>query len=394
MRACLALLLLTAGGSTLLTAGCAYYRTEEEEVEAHYQQARHLMSRGGDLERALELLDRAIELRGDRSEIFQTRGGLHRDAGRLELARNDYAEAARLNGGGPADLLVRLGTMEGELGYLDRAETALAEAIRRDPEQPEAWLQRARFRRLAGRHEEAEKDVEAARARGLHWAEPFHNEGVRLLRMQRPMEAERWFRFATEIDPLRPESWMGLGRTLLETRRPAPAAAAFAEAAALRKTDPEAFFHRGNALLAAGRHEEALAAYDRAVELDATKPAYFTGRGMVYQQEYRDPARAGAEYGRALKLDPEHPLALLNRAILYHELGRHEEAEADLRRSLARRGSTDGARLLASILNEQGKHDAAINVCLRALELCKDPAVREALDDELQRALTRRENPR
>ncbi len=375
----------------LLSAGCAYYRTEEEEVDALYRQARHLVS---DPERALGLLDRAIGLRDDRPELFEMRGGLHREAGRLERARDDYAAAVRLHGGRPADLLVRLGTAEGELGYLDRAEAALGEAIRLDPGPAEPWLQRARFRRLAGRHAEAEKDVEEARARGASWAESFHNEGVRLLRANRPLDAERCFRFATELDPLRYDSWMGLGRALLETRRPLPAERAFTEAASIRKTDAEAPYHRGNALLAAGRHEEALAAYTRAAELDATKPAYFTGRGLLFQQEYRDPARAAAEYSRALALDPDYAPALLNRATLYHELGRQEEAEQDLRRSLARRPSADGARLLASILNEQGKHEAAINVCMGALEICRDPAVRAGLDGELRRALSRRENSR
>ncbi len=378
----------------LLTAGCAYYRTEEEEVDALYRQARHVLARGDDPERAVALLDRAIGLRDDRPEILETRGGLHREAGRVELARNDYAAALRLNGGGPADLLVRLGTAEGELGFLDRAEAALGEAIRRDPGPVEPYLQRARFRRLAGRHAEADKDVETARTQGAHWAEPFHNEGVRLLRTSRPQEAERWFRFATEVDPLRYDSWMALGRSLLESRRPLLAERAYAEAASIRQADAEAPYHRGNALLAAGRHEEALAAYTRAAELDGTKPAYFTGRGIVYQQEYRDPARAGAEYERALALDPGYAPALLNRAILLHELGRHEEAESDLRRSLARRATADGARLLASILNEQGKHEAAINVCMGALEINRDPAVREGLEDELRRARARRESSR
>jgi tetratricopeptide (TPR) repeat protein len=378
----------------LLAAGCAYYRTEEEEVDAFYRQARAFIAQRRDPEQALALLDRAIALAPHRSEIVETRAGLHRETGHLEAARDDYATAARLNGGGPADLLVRLGAAEGELGFLDRAETALGEAIRQDPTHAEAYLQRARFRRLAGRPADADRDLADARSRGAAWVEPFHNEGVRLLRATRPLEAERWFRYATELDPLRSESWIGLGRALLESRRPFLAEAAFAEAAALRKTDPETHYHRGIALLAAGRQEEALQAYTRAVELDPAKPAYFTGRGMIYQQEYRDPARAAAEYDRALALDPEYPPALFNRAILLHELGRQPEAEADLRRSLSRRGSVDGARLLASILNEQGKYDVAMNVCLEAIQLCKDPAVREGLDDELRRALARKEIPR
>ena len=377
-----------------VAAGCAYYRTEQEEVEALTRQARQRIAQGRDPEGALARLNRAIAFAPDRADIFETRAGLHREHGRLEAARHDYAEAARLNGNGPADLLLRLGICEGELGYLDRAETALAEALRQDPALAEAWLQRARFRRLAGRPEEADRDVAEARARGPAWADLFHNEGVRLLHGSKPQEAERWFRFATEVDPLRFESWIGLGRTLLETRRPQLAEAAFARAASLRATDADTHYHHGNALLAAGKPEEALAAYQRATELDPTKPAYLTGRGMVVQQTYRDPARAGADYDRALELDPDYGPALLNRALLRHELGRLEEAEADVRKALARRATADGARVLASILNEQGKYDAAINVCLEALNIARDPAVREALDDELRRALARKETAR
>lgn len=377
-----------------VAAGCAYYRTEEEEVEALYRRARHLLAQGADLEGARAMLDRALGFAPERADILETRAGLHREQGRIEAARDDYAATARLNGNGPADLLVRLGACEGELGFFDRAEAALGEALRQDPGLAEAWLQRARFRRLAGRAEEADRDVAEARGRGAAWAGAFHNEGVRLLNALRPLEAERWFRFATEVDPLRSESWIGLGRALVETRRPALAEAAFAEAAALRKTDADAHYHRGNALLAAGRAEEALAAYDRAAGLDATRPAYFTARGMVVQQTHRDPARAGADYDRALALDPDYGPALFNRGLLRHELGRHAEAEDDVRKALARRATADGARVLASILNEQGKYDAAINVCLEALAIVRDPAVREGLDDELRRALARKEGPR
>lgn len=374
-----------------LFAGCAYYRTEEEEVDALFKQARFNISAGRDAEDALKLLDRAHALAPRRAEILETRAALRRDLGRLEGARDDYAEAARLRPG--PDLFVRLGAAEGELGFLDRAEAAFAEAIRGDPGLAEAYLQRARFRRLSGRDAEADRDVETARARGAGWAEAFHNEGVRELHHGRALVAERWFRFATELDPLRSEAWVGLGRALLETKRPESAAAAFERAASIRKTDPEARYHQGNALRAAGRFEEALAAYAEA-EAIVRRPAYATGIGIIYQQEYRDPLRAEAAYARALALDPEYPPALFNKAILCLELGRLDEAEASMRRSLARRGSAEGARVLASILNELGKHDVAINVCLEAIDLARDPAVREGLDDELRRALARKENPK
>jgi tetratricopeptide (TPR) repeat protein len=369
----------------LLLAGCAYYPTEREEADALYRQARHNLSVGRE---ALSLLDRAIALAPERAEIYETRGGLHRDAGRQGAARDDYAEANRLRS--TPDLLTRLGAAEGELGFLDRAEAALGEAIRQDPGLAEAYLQRARFRRLAGRHAEADRDVEAARARGAGWAEAFHNEGVRQLNHGRALDAERWFRFATDIDPLRSESWMGLGRSLLETNRPERAAAAFEAAGAIRKDDPETRYHRGNALRAIGRYEEALEAYAAAERL-AKRPAYPTGAGIIYQQEYRDPARAEDAYARALAMEEAYPPALFNRAILYLELGRLDEAESDMRRSLSKRGSAEGARVLASILNELGKHEAAVNVCMEALEFARDPAVREGLDDELRRALLRKE---
>ena len=378
-------------GLFLLLSACAYYPTVEEEVDALYAQARHLLATGRDAEEARKRLDRAVDLAPERVEIRETRGALHRDAGRLEAAREDFAEAARRRPS--SDLLARLGAIEGELGFLDRAELAFAEALRLDPSNAEAYLQRARFRRLAGREAEAERDVELARERGAAWAEPFHNEGVRLLNVGRPLDAERCFRFATQVDPLRSESWIGLGRALLETRRPALAADAFAEATRIRKSDPEPRYHRGNALFAAGRFEEALESY-AAAEALAPRPAYAVGQGVLYQQEYRDPLRADAAYARALALDPHYPPALFNRALLYLELGRLEEAERDMRLSLSKRGSAEGARVLASILNELGKHDAAVNVCLEALALARDPAVRAGLDEELRRALARKESPK
>lgn len=374
-----------------LVAGCAYYPSAEEEVDALYGDARRRIATGRGLDEARKLLDRAILLAPERVELLETRGALHRDGGRLEAAREDFAEAARRKPS--ADLLTRLGILEGELGHLQRAEAAFEAALREDPGNAEAYLQRARFRRLAGREAEAERDVQLAREKGAAWVEAFHNEGVRLLNVGRPLQAERCFRFATQVDPLRSESWIGLGRSLMETRRPALAVEAFAEAARIRGTDPEPRYHLGNAHFAAGRFEDALTAY-AAAEALAPRPAYATGIGMIYQQDYRDPLRAEAAYARALALDPDYPPALFNRALLYLALGRLEEAEADMRRSLAKRGSVEGARVLASILIEMGKYDAAIAVCMEALEVAREPGAREGVDDELRRALARKETPK
>ena len=377
----------------LILSGCAYYPTEAEEADARWRQARTIVAQGGSPERALDHLDRAIELDPDRAEFYQTRGGLRRDRGLLRAAAADFSAALdlrRASGAAPreiAELLLARGALNGDLGFAADAERDFSAALEMHPGLVEAWLQRALVRAKAGKAELAKADVDEARLHGKLFHPSLHNEGVRQLKDGRLDLAERYFRFAIEVDRSRPESHVALGRVYLQAGRLEEAAACFDAALDLRPEDAELYYHRGTARLAQGRSEDALADFSRAQRLDPRRADYVTARALVFHEHYRDPVRAEDEYSGAIRMDDKDPVPFLNRGLLREELGRLEEAEQDFRNALALRASPEAALRLAGVLRARKQHLAAVDVCLKAASICPDPALRAALEDERRRAM-------
>jgi tetratricopeptide (TPR) repeat protein len=372
----------------LLAAGCAYYATEHEEADARWRQARVELARGGSAVRALDLLDRAIELDPDRPEFYQSRAGVRRDLGRLEGAVSDFSFALdlrRASGSEPrelAELHLARGALNGDLGFAADAEKDFERALELQPGLVEVWLQRALVREKAGKAELAKDDRAEARLHGKSFHAPLHNEGIRHLKDGRLDLAERYFRFAIEVDRSRPESHVALGRVYMQARRLEEAAAAFDAALALRPDDPDLIYHRGSVRLAQGRPEAALEDFTRAQRLAPSRAAYVTARALVLHEHFRDPVRAEIEYSGAIRLDGNDPAAWFNRALLREELGRLEEAETDFRSALALRASPEAALRLAGVLRARKQYLSAVDVCLKALAICTDPAQSAALEDE------------
>ena len=377
----------------LVLSGCAYYPTESDEADARWRQARTIVAQGGSEERALEHLDRAIELDPDRAEFYQARGGIRRDLGQLKGAAADFSAALDLRraaGALPreiAELLVARGVLNGDLGFDADAERDFSTALEIHPGLIEAWLQRSVVRSKAGKADLAKLDVDEARLHGKAFHASLHNEGIRQLKEGRLDLAERFFRFAIAVDRSRPESHVALGRVYLETRRLEEAAAAFETAIGLKPDDAELFYHRGSARLAQGRPEDALADFTRAQLLAPSRASYVTARALVFHEHYRDPVRAEEEYSGAIRLDERDPAPYLNRGLLREELGRFEEAEQDFRRALAARATPEAALRLAGVLRVRKQYLAAVDVCLKAASICPDPALREALEEERRRAM-------
>ena len=377
-------------------AACAYYPTPEGEADALVREAGTLPPA-----QSLDRLDRAAALAPSRPDVHELRAGALVELGRREEAVASLGRALDLRRGqGSVDtdlaaLHQRRGVLLAELGRLPEAEIDFSHALRLEPESALGYLHRAWARRRAGRPEDAEADLAQARWHGKSMAPVFHNAAVQHRADGRLAEAERFFRFAVEVDPSYVISQYGLGAVLLELGRFEEADAALTAAIPKQPMAAELFHHRGMARLALQRFDEALTDFAEAARLSPkwAEPEAF--RGLVLQLSRKDMPAAEAAYTKALALDPECHAARLNRGLLYRDVGRLVEAERDLRVALAVRASPETARLLAGVLRESGQYGRAVQVCLRAFDLARDDATRRALHEEIARCLqAERETPR
>jgi len=107
---------------------------------------------------------------------------------------------------------------------------------------------------------------------------------------------------------------------------------------------------------------------DRAPALDAAaRQAWLRGEHGLDRGDYAQAERCLAE---ALRLAPEHPDVLRSWAIALHQLGRHGEAAAALRRVIAQRpGDGLAYNALGTALGASGDADGAVEALRRACAL-------------------------
>jgi choline-sulfatase len=199
--------------------------------------------RAGDLERAVSLYRRAVELAPE-----------DRDA-RYNLAM----------------------TLE-DAGRREEAFAALQRAITLDPSHPETHNTLGIALSQQGRLEEARGQFVQAARLDPHNAVAFNNLGNVLRDLKRFDEAGDAYRHAIELAPDYGDPWNGLGTLAVQRKRPAEAVADFDRALAVAPGLHEAQLNRGIALELSGNRSGAAAAYRAFIRSTQGAPQYATQR--------------------------------------------------------------------------------------------------------------------
>jgi predicted O-linked N-acetylglucosamine transferase (SPINDLY family) len=192
-----------------------------------------LAFQSGDLTRAIELLSRSTELRGDSAQA-------HFDLARARQARGESAAAL----------------------------AAYRQALALEPGHAEALFH------VAGMHAGAGRVVDAIGVyRDLLRRQPTHaaalcNLGTALKELGRLPEAIERYREAIAFAPAFAEAHYNLGVALREEGRSEPAIESFRRAIELRPAYADAHFALGHALRDTGSSAEAIACFDRALAID------------------------------------------------------------------------------------------------------------------------------
>jgi tetratricopeptide (TPR) repeat protein len=253
-------------------------------------------------------------------------------------------------------------------GELDKAATALEEALKLDPKSPipmlglaevarlrkraklaEDWLKKAlsiapddaqvqlawgRYQYAARRLPQAEASFKRARELDPKSVAAHLDLGeLYLTGMGRPKEAEAQFREAIRLRPDHGGAHNGLGMALAAQGQVASAAAEFEEAARLAPDNPLPLHALGRLHLARGDADKALAAYDRALKLRSDFAPALLERGDAYLLK-KQPDKAAADYLRVTKLLPKNATAHFKLGMLYQAQNRPHEALAAYRAAI------------------------------------------------------------
>jgi tetratricopeptide (TPR) repeat protein len=114
------------------------------------------------------------------------------------------------------------------------------------------------------------------------------------------------------------------------------------------------YLNRGTIYDEMGDHDRAIADYNQAVRLDPDNAAAYNNRGLAYADK-NDYDRAIADYNQALRLDPDYSFAYNNRGVAYENKRDYKRARADYERALRLDPDYATARNNLDALGDRGR---------------------------------------
>ncbi|MCS7083057.1 MAG: tetratricopeptide repeat protein [Bacteroidetes bacterium] len=207
------------------------------------------------LERAIDRLLRGLREVPGHAEGWYLLGYAYEWRGERSRARAAYARAAALEP--TAERLLALARLAEWDGDWKEAERCYQEALRRQPELPEALTNLGRLLELKGRLAEARTCYEQAVRLRPSLAEARFNLGTLLVRLGAPQEAEAHLRRAVALEPDYAKARNNLAVLLAQTGRLQEAIAEWEEVVRLEPAHADALFNLALAYAQNGRLREA-----------------------------------------------------------------------------------------------------------------------------------------
>jgi predicted O-linked N-acetylglucosamine transferase (SPINDLY family) len=329
-----------------------------------------LATQRGHPRQALEYIGKALRLRPD-AAFYLNLGVAYQALGQRSDALASFQEAVRLQPDFP-EAQNNLGNVLHENGRTDEAVAHWQRALALRPDYPEPHLNLCQALREQGQHGQAvEHGREAVRLRPQSAAGHF-NLGQALAEQKDFAEAEACFRRALELQPRWGEAHAHLGLALAKQDRRAEAVANLEQAVQYNPDYPDASNALGMVLAELGRPEEAIVHFERAIWLRPDYADAHNNWGQVLR-ERRQFGPAVEHFRQALRLQPDLVEAHRNLGHTLMRLGRLDEALASYREALQRRPhEAQGYVHVGDALAQQGRLDEAKATFEEALRL--DPS--------------------
>ncbi|MCW5733959.1 MAG: tetratricopeptide repeat protein [Enhydrobacter sp.] len=274
-----------------------------QDVLQHELQQGLVLHRAGQLVEAKTIYQNILSWKKDHFDALYLLGLIAYQTNELDRAEELIAKAIELNGRNPAFHSNR-GLVLRALRRLDEALASYNRAIEIAPAYAEAFFNRGNTLKDLGRFDEALASYDKAVAIRPAYAEAYSNRGNMLTDLGRLDDALASYDRAVAIRPDYADVYFNRGATLRDLERLDEALASYDRALEIKPDFAEAYCNRGNTLMDLGRFDEALTSCDRAI---AIKPDYAdarSSRGAVLRKQGRlDEAVDSFRQAIALKPD-------------------------------------------------------------------------------------------
>jgi tetratricopeptide (TPR) repeat protein len=267
-------------------------------------------------------------------------------------------EAIRLNPNYP-DAYLNLGSALLSQGKPVEAEAAWRELIRLNPNDPSGHSNLGTALSFQEKYAEAEAEYRAAIRLDPNSANHYYNFGAALSHQGKYTEAEAQFREAIRRNPNYSQAHSDLGNALNQQKKYAEGEVEYRAAIQLDPSNPLPRFSLGLLLNYQKKYAEAEAQLREGIRLNPNNTQAYSdlGKALVSQKKY---AEAEKEYRRAIWLNPTFAEYYTDLGNILFDQKKYTEAEAEYRNAIQINSNNDGDHFnLALALHFQKKYAEA-----------------------------------
>jgi tetratricopeptide (TPR) repeat protein len=275
------------------------------------------------------------------------RGLVRHQANDLEPAIADLDEALRLDPKNVAAWIERAALSQAT-NHPDQALVQIDRAIDLEPANPAAFVERGVLHFTRKEFDKSRQDLDRAASLGSRSVLVDVVRGMMDLEKADSKQAFGRFVHALQIDPRRHDARLGLASVYLMRGKRSNARAVLDEAVQFDPKQPEAYANRAILALALGDYDKALFNLDEVVRLAPTSARAHKERAWLLatcpEAKYRDGAQALAAATKACELTSwKQPHYLATLAAAYSETGDFDNAIQCQQRAISLLGKTDPA---------------------------------------------------
>ena len=248
--------------------------------------------------KAIELLNKAIELDPDYAKAYWTRGHIYYDLKQHDRAIQDHDKAIELN---PKDY---------EGSYASRGDR---------------YMSREQYVKAIQSYD---KYLELSPK--CEWS--YMRRGEAYAYLKQYIKAIQDFDKIIELNPKSEWSYMRRGDAYAYLKQYIKAIQSYNKAIELNPKEADYYKWRGYAYQNLDQYIKAIQSFDKAIELNPKDANVYLNRGAKYSL-LNQPIKAIQDYNKAIELDPKDGYAYNNRGLEYLELQRVSQGCADLNKA-------------------------------------------------------------
>ncbi|QDZ39144.1 tetratricopeptide repeat protein [Euhalothece natronophila Z-M001] len=260
------------------------------------------------------------------------KGIARKEIGDIEGAIADFNEAIRSQPDDDFAYLQRGLIRKDQLNF-DDAIADYTEAIRLNPDYTEAYYERGLARIGQGNLEGAIADFTEAVGLNSDYTEAYYERGLVYLEKMNLESAIADFTEVVRVNSDYAEAYYNRGKTYWQQGNLESAIADFTEVVRVNPDYTEAYYSRGKTYWKQGNLKEAIADFTKVIRVKPDYTDAYNDRGLVYLEK-GDSDSAIADFNEAIRLNPDDPQAYYNRGNVRSNQADLDSAIADLNEAI------------------------------------------------------------